>query len=98
MQRTTLSVSSSGGDHDHRDVLASRRPLELLEDGDPVELRHDDVEENDVARLGREELERFAAVRGSTDLVAVLLEEATEELPADDVVVGDEDRRGHSLA
>ena len=45
------------------------------------------------ARFG-EELERFAAVRGGADLVAVLLEQAPEQLPADVVVVGDEDRPG----
>ena len=33
--------------------------------------------------------------RGGPDLVAVLLEEATENLPADAVVVGDKDARGH---
>ena len=41
------------------------------------------------------ELECFVAIRGGPDLVAVLLEQATENLPADAVVVGDEDARGH---
>ena len=83
MQRTTLSVSSIGRDHDHRHVLGAWRRLQLLEDGDAVELRHDDVEEDDVARLLAEELQRLAPVCRSPDRVTVLLEETSEKLSAD---------------
>ena len=81
-----------GGDHDHRDVTRIRRRLEPLEDRDAVELGHDDVEEHDVDRLVGEQLERLRSVCRGADRMAVLLEEASEQLPADAVVVGDEDR------
>ena len=69
--------------------------LEPLEDRDAVELGHDDVEEHDVDRLLGEQLERLHAVRRGAHRMTVLLEEASEQLPADAVVVGDEDRRRH---
>ena len=84
-----------GRDHDHRHVLRAGRCFQLLEDGDAIELRHDDVEKDDVARLLAEELQRLPAVRRSANRVTVLLEEASEQLSADAVVVGNEDRRGH---
>ena len=86
-----------GGDHDHRDVTGTGRRLQPLEDGDAVELGHDDVEEHDVDRLLGEELERLRAVRCGAYRMAVLLEEASEQLPADAVVVGDEDGGRHSV-
>ena len=48
-------------------MLAFRRPLQALEHGDAVEARHEDVEENYVARLFGKELECFAAIRGGPD-------------------------------
>ena len=84
-----------GGDHDHRHVTPAGCRLEPLEDRDPVELGHDDVEEHDVDRPLGEQLERLRSVRRGAHRVAVLLEEASEQLPAGAVVVGDEDRAGH---
>ena len=69
--------------------------LELLEDRDPVEPGHDDVEEHDVDRLLGEQLECLHSVLRGTYCEPVLLEEASEQLPADVVVVGDEDRERH---
>ena len=82
-------------DHDHGDVLGARRRLELLERRDPIELRHEDVEQDDIGRLLGEELERFATVRCGTNCVAFVLEQAPEQLPADVVVVRDQDRSRH---
>ena len=62
---------------------------------DAVELGHDDVEEHDVDRPLGEQLERLRSVRRGAYLMAVLFEEASEQLSADTVVVGDEDRGRH---
>ena len=84
-----------GGDHDHRHVTRTRCRLEPLEDCDPVELGHDDVEKHDVDGLLGEQLERLHSVCRGVYRVPVLLEEASKQLPADAVVVGDEDRVRH---
>ena len=95
MQRTTLSVSSTAeimitGTCSVPGVAFSCSRTEMPSSSGMTMSRR-------TTSLGssREELERLVAVRGSADLVTVLLEEATEQLPADAVVVGDEDRRGH---
>ncbi len=56
-----------GRDHDDRDVRGARRRLETLERLDAVELRHEDVEQDDVAGSCGEQVERFATVRGHAD-------------------------------
>ena len=50
-------------DHDHGDVAQAWVALDVLEHGEPVELRHQDVEQNHVRQgVGVEQPERHAAV------------------------------------
>src|ERR1700746_3723304 len=71
-----------------------RVALELLEDTVAVELRHQDVEQDEVEPLASQQLERFRAVLREHDGVPVMLEPAAEQQPVDPVVVGDQDRAG----
>ena len=58
---------------------------------EPVELRHRDVEEDEVGLLGDGRLESGLAVLGLDDLVAAAAERDVHEQPYLPVVVGDED-------
>ena len=86
-----------GGDHDHGDVTRRGRRLQTFEDGDPVELGHHDVEQHDVDLLLREQRQGLGAVRRRAHRVPFLLQETAQQLAADGVVVGDEDRCGHCV-
>ena len=96
MQRTTLSISSTAEIMITETCSAPGVALSCWSVGDPVELRHEDVEEDDVARILGEELEGFATVRAARTCGRPL-EQASKSFRPTSVVVGDQDRSRHRL-
>ena len=92
MQRTTLSISSTAEIMITETYSAPGVALSCSSVADAIELRHEDVEKDDVARLVGEELERLPTVGRGAHRVAVVLEQPLKQLAADVVVVGDQDR------
>ena len=81
----------------HRAIVAGPyRRLKLPEDGDPVEVRHHEVEEDDIGVRASESREGLARVRCARDLaVSGRLEKPLEEPNVRRLVVDDQDpRRG----
>jgi len=62
------------GDDDEWNLAQDRVGVALLEHGEAVQLRHLDVEQHEVRRLGRQRLEGGAAVLRLVDEVTLLLE------------------------
>src|SRR5512133_293560 len=77
-------------DHDHGNVTELLVALDLREGVVAVELRHEDVEQDDVERLGSKRLQCPDAVLGRGDTVTLSLEVAGQEHPVHRVVVDDE--------
>ena len=65
MQRIALSEFAQAGDHDDRHVAGTRLGLEPQQQLVAIHLRHDEVEQDDVERLAREQLECRAARVGA---------------------------------
>ena len=65
--------------------------LDVVEDGEPVELGHQDVEQDHVRQFGLEQPERRAAVLCGRDGVALCLEAPLQQHPVEPVVVDDHD-------
>ena len=78
----------AGGEHEHRRVVA--RLAQAHADLEPVELGHRDVEHHRVVALSGEAVERFAAVTGQLDVVALEPEGAIQCGPDRGVVVDHE--------
>ena len=72
---------------------ALRVLLEPLQHGRAVEVRHHDVEQDEIDRLAPEERERFAPALGRPDVVTLPREPSREELTVLLVVVDHQDRR-----
>ena len=81
MQRATLASSSTAEIMITGTCSWTGLGLELLEHGNAVQLWHDDVEQNDVRGGLAQALQRLLAVLGRPRVMALLLEEAHEQLP-----------------
>ena len=92
MHRTTLSKSSRAEIMITGTSRSTGSDFICLEHLHPVELGHDDVEQDDVPRPGAERLERLATVLGRAHLVPGHRQRAGEQRPVHPVVVDDEDR------
>src|SRR6266511_1003281 len=79
-------------DHDHRNVAKLLVALDPRQSLVAVQLRHQDVEQDDVEGLGAKRLQRPAAVLDGGDAVALPLEVVRQDHAVDLVVVDDEDR------
>src|SRR6266545_3734783 len=79
-------------DHDHRNVAQLLVALDPRQSLVAVQLRHQDVEQDDVEGLGAKRLQRPAAVLDGGDAVALPLEVVRQDHAVDLVVVDDEDR------
>src|SRR5262249_35691226 len=92
----TLDVAGviEGGDHDDADVARGRVGAQALADLEAADLRHHDVEEDQVGLPGGDLVQRFLAVGGGADVVTAVAEVRLDQLDALRVVVGDEDARG----
>ena len=83
------------GHDDHRDRRERRVRLHRGERVEPVEHRHDDVEQHEVDRPVRgQPVQRLLPVLRLEDLVAEALQELAEREPVDAAVVDDEDPPG----
>jgi len=80
-----------GADEDDRHLGQPRICLELCADLVAVELRHVDVEEDEIGRLATGGLERELSIGHGPDLVPALLEHSSQELQVGGRVVDDED-------
>ena len=78
------------GSRQHDDRHARIAAPHLLEQLEAVHARHDDVEEDDVERPGRERLQRVGARRDRDRVVGVLQDHA-QRLAHPGLVVDDED-------
>ena len=91
MHRMTLS-RVHGRDHDHRDMPQLLVGLELLEHLVAVQLRHHDVQQDEIEPLGAEAVQRLPSVYGGGNVgVALPLEPAGERVAVVFVVVDDEE-------
>src|SRR5687768_172387 len=81
------------GNHEDGQVAIPGVVLYALQQLQPVDLRHHDVEEEQVELVGREMLEEMLAARNGNDFVAVLLEDPGERAGERLIVVGDENLR-----
>ena len=79
-----------GGQHEHRDRPRVRVGMQRLEDGEAVEHRHDEVEDDDVGPGRRDRGKRLLAVCRLAELDAVALERRHHEPSNAGVVVDDE--------
>ena len=79
-------------DHQDRDVAPVRVLLEPRQHRGPVEVRHHDVEEDEVDRLGLEDRERLGSALGHADPMALSREAPRQELAVLLVVVDHQDR------
>ena len=90
---------------DHHDLDRGVDALDAAQDLQPVDLRHLDVEDDDVGPVGRDLLQRDPATVGGLDLVG-RLEQHAERLARSQLVVHDQDagsverrrRGGHDRA
>jgi len=80
-----------GGEHDDRDRAARPQPATDLE---AVHPGHHHVEHDEVEPLLAEAGERLTAVRGTHDLVAVLLQRVAQQRLDGLLVVGQQDAQG----
>src|SRR5207244_398624 len=90
----TVDLLVLRGEKDDRHLRAAPQPPADL---GAVELRHHDVEDDQVGRLAGEALERLLAVGGLDGAEAGLLEREDDDLADMGVVVDDQDRR-HAVA
>ena len=97
MARATALDLVDGGDHDDRDRPQRGVRPQALEHLEAVHLRHHDVEEHEIDRARREDLERRASVDGGLDLVAQRLEPPGEEVAVGLDVVDDQEAAGSAL-
>ncbi len=82
----------SSGEHDDRDVLQVLVGAYRVENVEPGDLRHIDIEEHNVGLVFRQQLERAGRVGGLDEvLVAHLLENVPQDVDDDGLVVDDHD-------
>ena len=79
----------TAGDEDHREIGVAR--ADVAEEGDAVHVGHRDVGDDALEALGREPLDRGAAVGARLDVEAGVLEEAEQRAPDVRLVVDDEE-------
>ena len=82
-----------GGDQDDRDERQRGIGLQLLYGLDAVELRHLDVEEDEVGQLLADDGQRRLAVAGGDHLVVLAFEPQLQDLDIVGHIVDDEDQR-----
>ena len=63
-----------GGDHDDGNVPRGRVVLDVAQRLEPVQLRHHDVQQHEVERLGGDQVQRAAPVLGVHDGISLTLE------------------------
>ena len=104
VRRTQLDAADDalqlvhGRDHDHGDRAEPFVGLERLQHLVAVELRHHDVQENQIERSRPQELQRLAAVPRSADIRVPLATEALGQGVEVVLVVVDHQERGPVLA
>ncbi len=81
------------GQHDHRDVRQRRIGLHPAEHGPAVDLRHHDVERDDIGRRLAHDVERFGAVAGMEHAIASLASVALQHLVHGRIVIDHENRQ-----
>ena len=86
-----------GGDHQDRQVLEPRISLYSLEQLQPIDLGHHDIEQEQVELFGGEMLEEVLAPGSGKDIVAVFLENPGQRPRQRLIVVRHQDlrRNGH---
>ena len=82
-----------GGAQDDRHERQRRVALELLADLDAVDLRHHDVEQNQVGQKRPDGGQRLLAIGGLLELIALRTEPRHENVAVGFVVVDDQDTR-----
>jgi hypothetical protein len=82
------------GDHDHRDVVQPLIGLEPFEHLEAIQLGHQEIEQNEVELLDRENLQRPAARFRSGHLVTVVAEAAVQQIAVAGVVVDHQNSPG----
>src|SRR2546430_7000581 len=80
-------------ENDDRDQTAYRMRLESLAHGDPVQLRHVDVEQHEVGLLGGHRVKRLVPVPRLPDVVAEFDQVSFEQLAVRRYVIDDQDDR-----
>ena len=86
------------GEDDHRDVGGLGAAGERLDDGEPVGLGHEQVDEDDRRSGGRDQLDRVGASLADLDGPALRLQGDPDELEGHRVVVDDDDGPAAGLA
>ena len=74
-------------DHDDRDRLQDRIPLQLSKYLEPIVVGHDEVAENQVGSVAASEIETFAAIDGRQDVKALVSEKVGKESEGDRVII-----------
>src|SRR6185436_16826800 len=87
-------------DHENRKVLEPIVPFETAQQLEAIHLRHHDVEQDQVERLGFEPLQQMLAARHRGDVVTVFLEDPPQGAGEGGIIVGDENlgSRAHALS
>jgi hypothetical protein len=81
----------NGGDHD--DGKIGLKGVDALEEGDPVEIVHDDVSEHEIEGVHLECFEGIAAVAGLLNRVSVAFESGGNHGADGSFIVNDENTR-----
>src|SRR2546429_3213763 len=84
-------VPSLRGEEDHRNVLGRRARLDVLADLVAVELRHHDVQHDEIGLLGLHLFERLFSIERGDDLVALHPQTEVQDVDDVDLVVDDQD-------
>jgi len=80
-----------GRQDDNRQVGLNHR--QLLEDGQPIEIGHAQVDQRHVERLGGGQPQRLFAAAGDSHAIALAAERLGQELARDLIVVHDQEHR-----
>ncbi|MDG3005879.1 hypothetical protein PZE19_19000 [Paludisphaera sp. Pla2] len=87
-------ATTLGRGHDHRQVGCASRLPEDGQDLQAVQVRHHDVQEDQIEGTSRDQVERPSAVLGRRHVVALPLEPPREHVAVQLVVVDDQERAG----